>query len=451
MDQGEKDKADDSPNFTFMNFPFIEKKELQCLGADEQENKEDELKRSDGPDQSREGHPAQLPVKRKSFIHVPQGKGFKAGLTSNKGGRTFLGVSDVLKLSPLDQQHRDLGGRLVPFAGWEMPVVYSSIIEEHETVRKGVGLFDISHMGQVFVSGGMAEEWLNRMLSNDVSSIEAGNAQYTFLLNRDGGVIDDLIIYRLDEEQFLLVVNAAKIEEDVKWLYDHREEGVEIKNDSSEWAGLAIQGRKASEAYFAASGGRTLPKRNGVDDLTMEGSRFIVCRTGYTGEDGFELFCPKSMAAHWWESFISEGVKPCGLAARDSLRLEMCYPLNGSDLSPERTPLEAGLGFFVSLEKDEFIGKESLENQKEGGLKERLVAIEALERGAPPRAGYSVFSKSGEALGVLTSGGMSPSLGKGIALGYLPVSHAKIGTEVDIEIRGKKISAKVVKKPFYRK
>lgn len=340
---------------------------------------------------------------------------------------------------------------MVPFAGWEMPVVYSSIIEEHQTVRKEVGVFDISHMGQVFVSGRSSTSWLNRMLGNDVDSLEVGNAHYTFLLNEEGGVIDDLILYRLGDKNYLLVVNASKIEEDLDWLRKHGEEGVEILNDSSEWAGMAIQGRKACEAYFGASGGRTLPKRNGVDDLSLEGSRFIVCRTGYTGEDGFELFCPKSMASQWWERFLAEGVKPCGLGSRDSLRLEMCYPLNGNDLTPERTPLEAGLGFFVALGKDEFVGGEALRKQKKEGLKKRLVAIEVTERGAPPRAGYPVLSENGEALGNLSSGGISPCSQKGIGLAYLPVASAKIGTKLAIEIRGKKISAQVVKKPFYKK
>jgi len=360
-------------------------------------------------------------------------------------------MSEVLKLSPLDQQHRELGGRMVPFAGWEMPVVYSSIIKEHQVVRKEVGIFDISHMGQVFVSGKSAKDWLNRLLANDVAALEVGNAHYTFLLNEEGGVIDDLILYRLGEENYLLVVNASKIEEDFVWLEKYREEGIEILNDSSEWAGLAIQGSKACEAYFGASGGRTLPKRNGVDDLSMEGCRFIVCRTGYTGEDGFELFCPKSMASQWWEGFLAEGVKPCGLGARDSLRLEMCYPLNGNDLTAERSPLEAGLGFFVALEKDDFVGREALQKQKDEGLEERLVAIEMLERGAPPRAGYPVLAANGESLGTLSSGGISPCLEKGIGLAYLPVASANVGTKLAIEIRGKKISSQVVKKPFYKK
>ena len=242
-----------------------------------------------------------------------------------------------------------------------------------------------------------------------------------------------------------------KLKKILDWLKEHREEEVEILNDSSEWAGLAIQGRKACEAYFGASGGRTLPKRNGVDDLSMEGSRFIVCRTGYTGEDGFELFCPKSRAAQWWEAFITEGVKPCGLGARDSLRLEMCYPLNGNDLTAERTPLEAGLGFFVALEKDEFVGGEALLKQKDEGIKERLVAIELIEHVTPPSSGDTVLSERAESLGALSSGGISPCIGKGIGLAYLPVATAEIGTKLAIEIRGKKISAQVVKKPFYKK
>jgi len=360
-------------------------------------------------------------------------------------------VSEILKQSPLDQEHRDLGGRLVPFAGWEMPVMYDSIIAEHRGVRESCGVFDISHMGQVFVSGPGSSEWLESLLTNEVAALEPGNAHYTFLLNEAGGVIDDLIVYRLEEQRFLLVVNASCIEKDVKWLEDHLEKGIVLENESPEWAGLAVQGPRAPEVFSAITEGRTLPARNGVDDLKHEGERLLICRTGYTGEDGFELFCPAKLATRWWKALLNEDVKPCGLGARDSLRLEMCYPLNGSDLSPCRTPLEAGLGFFVALGKGDFMGSDVLKTQKEEGVKERLMAIQLCERSAPPRPGYSVQAEDGTALSVLTSGGMSPSLGEGIALAYLPVDRVKVGMPVSIEVRGRKISAKVVKKPFYRK
>ncbi|MDB4273317.1 glycine cleavage system aminomethyltransferase GcvT [Akkermansiaceae bacterium] len=360
-------------------------------------------------------------------------------------------MSDVLKLSPLDQQHRDLGGRMVAFAGWEMPVMYSSIIDEHKAVREKVGVFDISHMGQVFVSGKKSGEWLNRILANDIAKLETREAHYTFLLNDQGGVIDDLIVYRLDETDFLLLINAAKISEDADWLAQHLEEGITMDNLSNEWAGLAVQGPDAAQVYTRITEGRTLPSRNHVDDLTQMGHRVIVCRTGYTGEDGFELFCPSSQATYWWNLLMEEEVTACGLGSRDSLRLEMCYPLNGSDLSSSRTPLQAGLGMFVALDKERFIGGDALRKQKEEGISERLMAIQLDERGAPPRPGYTVVDMNGSPLGNLTSGGLSPSLGAGIGLAYLPTDRVKINTPVQIEVRGKHLPAKVVKKPFYRK
>ena len=356
-----------------------------------------------------------------------------------------------MKFSPLDQEHRDLGGRMVPFAGWEMPVMYSSIIEEHKAVRENCGVFDISHMGQVFVSGKEAEGWLNGLLTNDVAALEDGQAHYTFLLNDAGGVIDDLILYRLTSGHYLLVVNASCVEADVAWLQKHLRDGIELVDESHDWAGMAVQGPEAPAVFTALTEGRTLPNRNGVDDLQHEGHRLIICRTGYTGEDGFELFCPASDGVRWWRRILEERVTPCGLGARDSLRLEMCYPLNGSDLSSERTPLEAGLGFFVSLDKGKFTGSEVLQKQKDGGCEERLMALRLKERGAPPRPGYPVVDESGEALGELTSGGISPSLSQGIGLAYLPVRKVKVGSSVSIVVRGKKFPAQVVKKPFYQK
>ncbi len=360
-------------------------------------------------------------------------------------------VTKNMNLSPLDAKHRELGGRMVGFAGWEMPVMYESIMTEHAAVRDDCGVFDISHMGQVFVSGAKAEVWLNGLLTGDVAGLGDGEAHYTFMLNEQGGVIDDLILYRLQEGSYLLVINAACIDVDVAWLEGRLEDGVEMVNVSDDWAGLAVQGQRSPEVYSAITDGRTLPSRNGVDDIQHEGNRLLICRTGYTGEDGFELFCPVGEVEGWWEKLMDEKVVPCGLGARDSLRLEMCYPLNGSDLTTERTPLEAGLGFFVALDKGDFVGGSVLRKQKEEGVKERLMAIQLQAKGAPPRPGYPVLDAEGHPLSVLTSGGLSPSLGEGIGLAYLPVDRVKVGSSVYIEVRGRKIAAKVVKKPFYRK
>jgi aminomethyltransferase len=356
-------------------------------------------------------------------------------------------VSDTPKFSPLHDLHVELGGRLVPFAGWQMPVMYRSILEEHEAVRTAAGIFDISHMGQFTVRGKGSGRWLNRMLANDLGKLDDGRGQYTFLLNPDGGVIDDLIVYRLGEDDHFLVVNAAKLDEDFAWLRDHAEADVAVSDESEVWAGLAVQGPRAVAAFEKVFPGQTPPPRNGIAVMN-DGE--IVCRTGYTGEDGFELFCPVERGARTFQAFLDAGVTPCGLGARDSLRLEKCLPLNGNDLSPGHTPLEAGLGFFVALDKGEFIGRDALLRQKSEGLTRRLAAIEYLEKGAPPRAGYPVLSEDGEALGELTSGAPSPTLGKGIAMAYLPPDFSAPGTRLQIDVRGRKVPATVVKKPFYK-
>jgi aminomethyltransferase len=356
-------------------------------------------------------------------------------------------VSEIILESPLKELHERLGARMVPFAGWNMPVMYSSILDEHSAVREKAGIFDISHMGQFVVKGGRAEAWLNRVLANNVAELADGQGQYSFLLNERGGVIDDLIIYRVTAEEFLLVVNASMIDEDLAAMEKELEDGVELVNESAQWAGMAVQGPEAPEVFGRVFPDEVLPPRNGIAKLAGGG---VVCRTGYTGEDGFEFFCPVGDGEWMFETFMAGGAKPCGLGARDTLRLEMCYPLNGSDLSPERTPLEAGLGFFVDLEKGDFIGREVLAKQKSEGLEQRLVAIEYLEKGAPPRAHYSVVSEDGEVLGELGSGVLSPSLGKGIAMAYLPMELAKVGTPVWIDVRGRRFPAQVVKKPFYK-
>jgi len=345
---------------------------------------------------------------------------------------------------------------MVAFAGWNMPVQYTSIIDEHTAVREDVGIFDISHMGQFFLEGKGAEAWLNSILANDVNKLGVGEGQYTFMLNENGGVIDDLIIYRQAEGRIFLVVNASMIDVDYAWLNQHLTQnsggGLVLTNESDAWAGMAVQGPNSSAAFAKLFTDQELPARNGMAMWSYEGETLCVCRTGYTGEDGFEFFSSSDNGSAWFQRFIDNGAKPCGLGARDSLRLEVCYPLNGSDLSPTRTPLQAGLGFFCALDKEGgFIGSDVLIKQKEDGLKERLIALKYTGRGAPPRAHYEVFTKEGELVSELTSGVLSPSMREGIALAYLPVSLAKLGTLVDIDVRGRRFEAKVVKKPFYKK
>jgi aminomethyltransferase len=355
-------------------------------------------------------------------------------------------VSDGLKRTPLEAAHLELGAKLVPFAGWNMPVQYTSILDEHGAVRSRAGVFDISHMGQFRVSGEGAEAWLNRMLANNVAKLAPGQGQYSFLLNERGGVIDDLIVYRTAADDFFLVVNASMVDEDFAWLAKHLPADVVLANESEAWAGMAVQGPESAAIFAAVCPGGALPPRNGI--AAVAGA--IVCRTGYTGEDGFELFPPAAEGAEWFRKFVAAGAKPCGLGARDSLRLEMGYPLNGSDLSPERTPLEAGLGFFVDLEKGDFMGRDALANQQSEGLPSKLVGLRYTEKGAPPRAHYGVFSPKGEPLGELSSGIQSPSLGQGIGMAYLPAAWAKLGTELTVDVRGRRFPAKVVKKPFYK-
>ncbi len=328
-----------------------------------------------------------------------------------------------------------------------MPVQYTSIIDEHSAVRTRCGIFDISHMGQFIVSGPTAAAWLNGLLTNNIAKLGIGQGQYTLMLNESGGVIDDLIAYRTGETEFFLVVNASMIEEDFCWMNAKRDEAVELRNESDSWAGMAIQGPNAVKIFATVCAGETLPPRNGIM-ATTAGS--VVCRTGYTGEDGFEFFCPAAEAIGYWDRFLAAGAKACGLGARDSLRLEMGYPLNGNDLSPERTPIEAGLGFFCDLEKGDFIGRETLARQKADGPAVKLTAIRYLDKGAPPRAHYPVVSAAGEVIGELASGVLSPSLMTGIGMAYLPAEFSKIGTPLSIEVRGKLFPAEVVKKPFYK-
>ena len=372
-----------------------------------------------------------------------------------------------------------LGAKMVPFAGWLMPVQYTSIVEEHQAVRNNVGVFDISHMGQFIVRrrrcGG---DWLNSMLTNNVDKLDVGMGQYTFLLNDRGGIIDDLIVYRIDEQKYLLVVNAARADEDFAWLQNHLKEGrspdrprrtsfavptagkrrrrsCTLTSRSADFGAVAIQGPHTMALFHALFGKDIeLPARNHIVDVPFDTTSVSVARTGYTGEDGIEVFFPANDAVKFWSAVLERGkplgIKPCGLGARDTLRLEMCYPLNGSDLSPERNPIEAGLGFFVDLAKPDFIGRDALLKTKEFGPREKLVPFRMKEKGPPPRPHYAVF-RNGERIGEVTSGTLSPSLNWGIGMAYVSSAHAKIGAEIDIEIRAQKFPATVEKKPLYRK
>jgi aminomethyltransferase len=374
------------------------------------------------------------------------------------------------KKTPLYDEHVRLGAKMVPFAGWLMPVQYTSIVEEHQAVRNNVGIFDISHMGQFVVDGAGAREWLNTMLTNNIDKLDLGMGQYTFLLNERGGIIDDLIVYRIEEQKFLLVVNAARTDEDFTWLQEHLKEGrspdrpsgglataapCELTNRSAEFGGVAIQGPRIAELFHALFGKDVeLPPRNHIVDLTVDGMAVSVARTGYTGEDGIEVFFRATDAENFWKAALEAGkpfeIKPCGLGARDTLRLEMCYPLNGSDLSLERNPIEAGLGFFVDLTKPNFIGRDVLLETKEKGPREKLVPFRMKEKGPPPRPHYIVF-ENGERIGEVTSGTLSPSLNWGLGMAYVSAAHAKIGAEIDVEIRGQKFPAIIEKKPLYKK
>jgi aminomethyltransferase len=354
------------------------------------------------------------------------------------------------KRTCLYERHTALGGRVVDFAGWEMPVQYSGILDEHRAVREAVGIFDISHMGEFFVSGPGATAWLEGLLTNRVEKLTVGEAQYTLLLNERGGVIDDLIAYRLADEEYLLIVNAAKIDEDAAWLRAHAAAGVSFTDRSEEFAALAVQGPLARGVFETVFGEALAADRNRVATQSFDGTEVFVVTTGYTGEDGFEVVVPAAAAGGLWDALIAAGAKPCGLGARDTLRLEMGYPLNGSDLSPDRTPLEAGLGFFVDLTKDTFIGRSALVAQKEAGLPARLAAIAVTEKSPPIRPHYPVCV-DGEVVSETCSGALSPSLGHGIAMAYLPASAAKVGQTVEIEVRGKRYPGSVVRKPFLKR
>ncbi len=360
-----------------------------------------------------------------------------------------------LERTPLYETHRRLGARMVPFAGWEMPVQYTSLIEEHRNVRSKLGLFDLSHMGELEVRGERAEEFLNHALTNDVRALEVGQAQYTLITYTDGTVCDDAILYRLPD-RYLLVVNAGNIRKDYEWLDQQRLgfPGVELSNASAETALLAVQGPLSQEILSPLTDADLSALRYyHITEGSVCGVPALIARTGYTGEDGFEVFFPAGQAERVWDCILEagrpKGLMPVGLGARDTLRLEARMPLYGHEISDQTNPLEAGLGFAVKLEKGDFVGREALEREKKLGPARRLVGFELVERGVP-RADQPIY-KHGEQVGFVTSGTHSPTLGKAIGLGYVPTRYSKPGTEIEIMIRDRPVRAVVVKTPFYKR
>ncbi len=360
-----------------------------------------------------------------------------------------------MKNTALTHIHESLGAKMVPFAGFNMPVQYEGVTAEHETVRNGVGVFDVSHMGEFLLTGPNALALIQKVTSNDASTLTIGRAQYSCLPNAEGGIVDDLIVYRMKEEQYLLVVNASNIEKDWNWISSHNDLGVDMKNLSDDYSLLAIQGPKAVEAMQAL----TSVNLSEIKYYHFEVADFagiehvIISATGYTGSGGFEIYCKNAEVEQIWNKVFEAGapfgIKPIGLAARDTLRLEMGFCLYGNDINDSTSPIEAGLGWITKFTKD-FVNSENLKKQKEEGVSRKLVGFELLERGIP-RHDYEIVDANGNNIGIVTSGTMAPSVGKGIGMGYVKTEHAAVDSEIYIQIRNNKVLAKVVKMPFYKK
>ncbi len=366
----------------------------------------------------------------------------------------FAKILKQMKKIALNDIHHSLNAKMVPFAGFNMPVSYEGVNIEHETVRKDVGVFDVSHMGEFLISGENALELIQKISSNDASKLIDGKAQYSCMPNEDGGIVDDLIIYRFNEDKYLLVVNASNIEKDWNWIAQHNTMDATMKDLSDEYSLLAIQGPKAAEAMQSL----TEVNLKEIKFYSFEIAEFagvknvIISATGYTGSGGFEIYLKNEDAETIWnkvfEAGADYGIKPIGLAARDTLRLEMGYCLYGNDIDDTTSPIEAGLGWITKFTKD-FINAEALQKQKEEGPKRKLIAFELDERGIP-RQGYDIVNVNGEVVGNVTSGTMSPSLDKGIGMGYIPTEMAKANEKIFIQIRKKAIPATLVKLPFYK-
>ncbi|MEY4521870.1 MAG: glycine cleavage system protein [Bacteroidota bacterium] len=360
-----------------------------------------------------------------------------------------------MKSTALVNKHIALGAKMVPFAGYNMPVQYEGVNTEHETVRNAVGVFDVSHMGEFLLTGENALALIQKVATNDAATLTIGKAQYSCMPNGKGGIVDDLIIYRMKEEQYLLVVNASNIEKDWNWISSHNDLGVEMKNLSDDYSLLAIQGPKAVEAMQAL----TSIDLAAINYYHFEVADFagiehvIISATGYTGSGGFEIYCKNSEVEQVWDRVFEAGacfgIKPIGLAARDTLRLEMGFCLYGNDIDDTTSPIEAGLGWITKFTKD-FTDAALLKGQKENGVTRKLIAFEMVDRGIP-RHDYQILDLEGNVIGKVTSGTMSPSMKIGIGMGYVETAFANLETEIAIEIREKGVKAKVVKLPFYKK
>lgn len=359
-----------------------------------------------------------------------------------------------LKRTPIYPLYKNYGGKTINFGGWEMPVQFSSIKEEHRAVRENAGLFDVSHMGEILVKGKNSFHFLQTLITNDLSKLKPGGTQYTAICYENGGVVDDLLIYQLDSDEYLLVVNAANTDKDFEWLQKNRIDDVQIENVSDQYALLALQGPKSQEILqlLVDLDLNEIKPFRFQNNLKVAGVNSLVSRTGYTGEDGFEIYCPPEEAPYLWEKLLevgtSYGLLPCGLGARDTLRFEAGLPLYGQELSEKISPLEAGISFVVKLNKEEdFIGKNALKEQKEKGVERKLVGIEMIDRGIP-RQGYKVFFDNNE-IGIITSGTQSPTLNKNLGLALLQSEYGELDTQVEVSIRGKMLKAKIVPIPFY--
>src|SRR5260370_25277414 len=348
-------------------------------------------------------------------------------------------MAQTLQQTPLHDRHVALGARMVPFAGWEMPVQYEGVIQEHRAVRTDAGVFDVSHMGELEVEGPGAHEFLQSLLSNDLAKLERGQAQYTVLTNEGGGIIDDLIAYRLERCRYLLIVNASNRHADYRWVKEREVSGSDARDISDEYALLAVQGPNAIEKL-----GLPAAPAFTFAEAEIDGTMLMVNRTGYTGENGCELLCLAEDAGALWDAVLARGITPCGLGARDTLRLEACFPLHGNDISPETDPISAGLCWTCALAKD-FTGVNVLRAIKENRPARRLGAF-VVEDKAMPRQGMPI-----EGGGEVTSGSHSPMLDVGIGMGYVPTPKAKPETELTIDVRGKPRRARVVRKPIYKR
>jgi len=362
---------------------------------------------------------------------------------------------DNLKITPLYNCYKEYGGKIVEFAGWAMPLQYQGIISEHEAVRNAAGLFDVSHMGEVEIKGADAAEFLQNLVTNDVSILKDNQILYTLMCYENGGIVDDLLVYKFSDEYFYLVINAGNIEKDILWMFECKDlYDVEITNSSSSVAQIAIQGPKAQKILQMITDINLddIKFFNFKTDVLIDGIKCIVSRTGYTGEDGFEIYTQIDKIENIWHKLLNigsqEGLKPAGLGCRDTLRFEACLPLYGNEISKDITPLEAGLAFYVKLQKNSFIGKEALLKQKREGLKRKLVGFEMRDRGIP-RHGYEV-AVLGVKIGEVTTGYLSPTLKKNIGLALIDIKYCELETEIEIVIRGKSLKAEVIDKKFYK-